>query len=226
MKKLFGILFFSVFIFFSKAQDTYPAFWNDIQKFHQQDSALFPKPGHILFIGSSSFTMWTDVNKYFPGYNILNRGFGGSTLADLITYRYDVIFPYSPRQIVMYCGENDFASSDTITTQIVMGRFTTLFKYIRDKFPNVPFAYVAMKPSPSRAHLMPKYSEANRLIKNYLAGFKNTKYVDVYSKMLNKDGTPMTDIFLEDNLHMNAKGYGIWKKVFLPVLIKNNNAKK
>ena len=226
MKKILILIFVLSAGSFAKGQNTYPAFWNDIQKFHQQDSAKFPQSGHILFIGSSSFTMWTDVNKYFPGYNILNRGFGGSTLEDLITYRYDVIFPYSPRQIVMYCGENDFASSDTISVAIVMQRFKTLFGFIRDKFPKVPFAYVAMKPSPSRAHLMPKFSDANLQIKKYLAGFKDTKYIDVYSKMLKLDATPMTDIFLDDNLHMNPKGYAIWKKAFLPVLIKNNNVKK
>jgi hypothetical protein len=31
--------------------------------------------------------------------------------------------------------------------------------------------------------------------------------------MLNKDGSMMDDVFVSDNLHMNAKGYGIWTKV-------------
>ncbi|MCH5599653.1 SGNH/GDSL hydrolase family protein [Niabella ginsengisoli] len=75
------------------------------------------------------------MNEYFPGYKILNRGFGGSSLPDLIRYRYDVIYPYAPRQIVMYCGENDFASSDAPSVETVMARFKTLYKYIRDKYP-------------------------------------------------------------------------------------------
>ncbi|GAB3424572.1 GDSL-type esterase/lipase family protein [Niabella aquatica] len=208
------------FLFFAgtvKAQAPFP-FWNDIQKFKQQDSAVFPASNQILFIGSSSFTLWKDVQDYFPGYKILNRAFGGSTLLDLIRYRYDVIFPYAPKQIVMYCGENDFASADQPSVETVLGRFRTLYKYIRDKYPSTLFVYVSMKPSPSRKQLQFKYREANESIKQFLLKDKKAKFVDVYSLMLNEDGSIMSDIFLGDNLHMNAKGYTIWKKAMRPYL--------
>lgn len=211
-----------VFLFFAgivKAQQALP-FWNDIQKFKQQDSTAFPASNQILFIGSSSFTLWKDVQEYFPGYKILNRAFGGSSLPDLIRYRYDVIFPYAPKQIIMYCGENDFASSDAPSVETVMERFRILYKYIRDKYPSTPFVYVSMKPSPSRKHLQLKYKEANELIKQFLLKDKKAKFVDVYSLMLNEDGSIMGDIFLGDNLHMNAKGYAIWKKAMQPFLKK------
>ncbi|MFT3843420.1 MAG: GDSL-type esterase/lipase family protein [Lacibacter sp.] len=201
------------------SQAAYP-FWNDVQQFKKQDSISFPAANQILFIGSSSFTLWKDVHEYFPGYRILNRAFGGSTLNDVARYRYDVIYPYQPKQIVLYCGENDFASSDTVTVDMVVQRFKTLFDFIRAKYPAVPFAYVAMKPSPSRARLMQKYAEANQRIQQLLKKEKLCVFVDVYSKMLKPDGTPMDDIFLGDNLHMNAKGYAIWKKLLLPVLKK------
>ncbi len=164
--------------------------------------------------------MWKDIHRYFPDRKILNRAFGGSTLADVIRYRYDVIFPYQPKQIVIYCGENDFASSDTVTVELVMQRFTTLYNYIRAKYKNVPLAYVSMKPSPSRVHLLEKYKEANKRIKSFLATKPNTKFVDVYSAMLTASGEPMQDIFLVDNLHMNAKGYAIWKMKLETVLLK------
>lgn len=199
------------------AQEPFPYF-NAIQKFKQQDSASFPASNQILFIGSSSFTNWKDVNDYFPGYKILNRAFGGSTLVDLIRYRYDVIYPYSPRQIVMYCGENDFAAADAPDVSTVFERFKVLYKYLRDKYPALPFAYVSMKPSPSRKHLAPKFEAANVQIKDYLKKEKLSKFIDVYSLMLEKDGSITADIFLSDSLHMNAKGYAIWKKAFLPYL--------
>lgn len=202
-----------------QAQEKLP-FWKEVQSLKKIDSTKFPAASQILFIGSSSFTMWMDVQEYFPSKPILNRAFGGSTLVDLIRYRYDVIYPYQPKQIVMYCGENDFASSDTVTVEMVMERFVTLFKLIRAKYKTVPFAYVSMKPSPSRAHLMPKYEEANRQIKSYLLKQTRTAFIDVYHAMLNADGTSMTDIFKEDNLHMNAKGYAIWKKIIAPYLMK------
>lgn len=221
MKKisLCSLLLFVVLL--TKAQNKEPfPFWNEVQKFKTADSAAFPASNQVLLIGSSSFTLWKDVQSYFPDRKILNRAFGGSTLADVIRYRYDVIFPYQPKQIVIYCGENDFASSDTVTVELVMQRFTTLFNYIRAKYKNVPVAYVSMKPSPSRTHLLEKYKEGNKRIKDFLATKPNTKFVDVYSTMLTATGEPMPDIFKEDRLHMNAKGYAIWKKKLENVLLK------
>ncbi len=217
MKKIIVIaLLFFGFSYISIAQQR--PFWNDIEKFKTQDSIKFPASNQILFIGSSSFTMWRDVNEYFPGYKILNRAFGGSQLIDLTHYRYETIYPYQPKQIIMYCGENDIASSDTVTADMAVERFKTLFRLIRAKYPSTPFAYVSMKPSPSRKHLMDKYKAANSAIAAFLKTQKNAAYIDVYSKMLKPDGNPLNDIFLKDNLHMNAKGYKIWQKIMKPYL--------
>lgn len=219
--KINTTIFCLVVVFFAGAQNKEPfPYWNEVQRFKTADSIAFPAAGQILLIGSSSFTNWKDVQQYFPDRAILNRAFGGSTLADVIRYRYDVIFPYQPKQIVIYCGENDFASSDTITIEHVMQRFTNLYNYIRAKYKRVPLVYVSMKPSPSRTHLLEKYKEANSRIKIFLATKPNTKFVDVYSAMLTEAGNPMPDIFLSDSLHMNAKGYAIWKTKLAPVLLK------
>ncbi len=213
----FGLL---LLIFALAAHSQQPAFWNDIQQFKKQDSIQRPAKGQILFVGSSSFTKWTDIQQYFPAYPILNRGFGGSTLADVWRYKDDVIIPYQPKQIVMYCGENDFAYSDTVTVMTVVNRFVQVFEYTRIKLGNVPFVYVSMKPSPSRLRLMAKYDEANKLIEAYLKTKPNTGFVDVYHAMLDGSGKPKAELFLEDNLHMNAKGYAIWKILIEPVLKK------
>jgi lysophospholipase L1-like esterase len=219
IKKITIAFFF--LLAFNVANAQQPAFYNDIQNFKKQDSTHFPPRHAILFVGSSSFTKWVDVQKYFPAYTIVNRGFGGSSLPDVIRYADDIIFPYQPKQVVIYCGENDFASSDTVTVQTVFERFKQLFKMIRSRLDNVSVLYVSMKPSPSRERLRPKFEEANKLIKEYLGKKKNAVYIDVYHKMLNADGSPMKDIFLEDNLHMNAKGYAIWQKIIEPYLMKN-----
>ena len=197
-----------------------PPFWSDIQNFKKQDSTSLPPKNAILFIGSSSFTKWTDVQNYFPDYAIINRGFGGSTLLDQIRYEKDIIFPYEPKQIVIYCGENDLASSDTVTAAMVFERFKELFQQIRKKFTDIPVAYISMKPSPSRRHLFSKMREGNQLIKDFLTSQKNAVFVDLHQPMLNQSGQPIPEIFLEDSLHMNAKGYAIWKKEIEPYLIK------
>ncbi len=220
MKQLrFLLLAIAVFItVFSCAQQ--PPFWNDIQKFKKQDSIAFPMGKQILFVGSSSFTMWNDVQNYFPGYPILNRGFGGSTLPDLIRYADDIILPYNPKQIIIYCGENDLAADENLMPAQAAQRFIELFELIRAKYKKVPIAYVSMKPSPSRAHLMAKFNVANVMIKSYLQRKKRTAFINVYHAMLDEKGEPMKDIFIADNLHMNAKGYAIWQKIIFPYLKK------
>lgn len=195
-------------------------FAEDIAAFKKQDSVKFPSKNSILFIGSSSITMWKDIKTYFPGYPVINRGFGGSSLPDLIRYVNDIVFPYQPKQIVIYCGENDLAASDTVTQQMVLGRFITLFTNIREKLPGVHIVYVSMKPSPSRHYLKEKLIAGNAAIKNFLKRRKKTGFVNVYKKMINVDGTPKADLFLEDELHMNEKGYAIWQKAIKPYLLK------
>lgn len=217
-KYCYSLLFF-VFVFTGTFAQQ-PPFYSDIKSFEKQDSVHFPPKHEILFVGSSSFTKWTDVQDYFPGYPIINRGFGGSSLTDVIRYADEIIFPYHPKQIVIYCGENDLAASDTVTAQIVFARFKELFEIIRKKLPNVPIDFVSMKPSPSREHLMPKYAEGNLLIRKFLQRKKNASFINIYDAMLDVNGKPLKDIFIGDNLHMNAKGYKIWQKIIAPYLIK------
>jgi len=212
MKRLLALLVAVVVSFTAVDAQQNKPFYNDIQKFKKADSVQAPPQNAILFVGSSSFVMWKDVQKDFPKHTIINRGFGGSSLPHVIDYANDVIFPYNAKQIVIYAGENDFAASDTVTAQTVFNRFQHLFQMIRERQPKVPVVFVSIKPSPSRAHLMPKMSEANQLIREYLKTQSKAKFVDVYTLMLDETGKPRADLFIEDMLHMNRKGYDIWKK--------------
>jgi len=219
MKKIRLILFLFLLASAVCAQQQ-PPFWNDIQAFKKQDSISPPPKNAILFVGSSSFTNWKDVQDYFPGHTIINRGFGGSSMPDVIRYADDIIFLYKPKQVVIYCGENDLAVSDTVTGELVYKRFMTLFEMIRKNLPNVPVVFVSLKPSPSRWHLRQKMMTANELIKDFLKKRSGTAFVDVYNKMLNAERTPIKEIFLKDSLHMNAKGYVIWQKSIKSYLLK------
>lgn len=220
MKKLFLFLFVSGLTTLLQAQTEEPPYYSDIQNFKKQDSISFPPKKAILFIGSSSFTMWRDVQDYFPGYTIVNRGFGGSTLPDLIRYVDDIVVPYKPGQVVIYCGENDIASSDTITAETVAQRFVTLFEAIRQAYPKIPVAFISMKPSPSREQFLPKLQSANRQIKDYIATQKKAAYIDIYLYMMHENGSPRKALFLEDMLHMNKSGYVFWQYAILPYLKK------
>lgn len=197
-----------------------PAHYDEIQAFRKKDSISKPVPGQILFVGSSSFRLWKTLQKDFPGYPIINRGFGGSTLMDLIHYHREVVVPYKPKQIIIYCGENDLASSDTVSADNVLKRFEIFYFLVRKYYPKIPLVYISIKPSPSRKHLMPKMVEANELIKDFLKKRNHNRFVDVYHLMLTENGEPRAELFGDDKLHMNAAGYEIWQKALLPVLVK------
>jgi lysophospholipase L1-like esterase len=218
--KLLLIFFFIFGSFTGFAQQKGSPFASDIRRFKQLDFAIPPKTNAILFYGSSSFTKWTDVQQYFPDYDIINRSFGGSCLTDLIMHANEIVFPYHPRQIVIYCGENDFAVSDTISANNVTERFIKLFKLIRAKLPDVQISYISMKPSPSRWNLADKFVTSNQQIRDFLDSQVNTSYINIWDKMLNKNNLPDSALFVDDWLHMNAEGYKIWQKEINPRLIK------
>ncbi|MBS1663402.1 MAG: alpha/beta hydrolase fold domain-containing protein [Bacteroidetes bacterium] len=206
---------------FRKASSAAAApFWNEIAAFKEQDKINPPPASPILFVGSSSFRKWTDVNQAFPGYPIINRGFGGSILTDVIRYAYDIIIPYKPKQVVIYCGENDLATPDHIPASEVVNRFKTLFTIIRQNLPAATIDFVSIKPSPVRAAIQGKVIEANKAIGQFLQRQPNAHFINVYNAMLDAKGNMRKELFLEDMLHMRPNGYAIWKEIMLPYLKK------
>jgi lysophospholipase L1-like esterase len=195
-------------------------FINEIKAFRKADSITTPPKNAVLLIGSSSFTKWKDVQDYFPAHTMLNRGFGGSSLSDVIYYANDVILKYKPKQILIYCGENDIAGSSSVTADTVLERFKTLYTIIRSKFKRVSIAFISMKPSPSREKYLATMQKGNALIKSFMEQQKRSSYIDVYSSMLDANGKVLTHIFIADKLHMNAEGYKIWQGVIAPYLVK------
>jgi lysophospholipase L1-like esterase len=192
----------------------------EIKAFAKSDSIVVPLQGKIVFVGSSSFAKWKDINQYFPGYPIINRGFGGSNLLDVIQYVNETILKYKPKQVVIYCGENDLASSDTVSAEIVLDRFSVLFNLIRQPLGNkTNITFISIKPSVSRWRLEAKIIQANTLIAQFIAKQKNAHFINIHNAMLQGDGSVMKDIFIADNLHMNAKGYAIWQKIIAPSLL-------
>ncbi|GAB2810692.1 SGNH/GDSL hydrolase family protein [Ferruginibacter profundus] len=216
IKKIISGFLCVLFVVVANAQP----FASDIAAFKKQDAIDAPPKNAILFVGSSSFTKWKDVQSYFPGHTIINRGFGGSVLNDVIRYEKDIIFPYQPKQIVIYCGENDVASSDTVSGKIVLARFKKLYTDIRQQLPATSIVFISLKPCPSRWQMRDRMIDANKRIRKYLKKKKNTSFVSVWKAMLDADGKPIAGIFIEDRLHMNAKGYAIWQKILEPYLQK------
>jgi lysophospholipase L1-like esterase len=216
MKKIILILFMFPATLFAQTQH---AFYADVQTIKAYDK-LYQPPAHpILFVGSSSIRKWDNLQRAFGKYGVLNRGVGGTVINDITYYINDLIFAYQPRQIVLYVGENDLPNEKS-TADSVLNRTIVLYKAIRAKLPDVP---IALKPSPVRDKYQQKAIAANLLIKNFLAGEKNTAFIDVFKPMITADGKSRPELFVQDMLHMNPKGYDIWEKTVEPYLMKNSN---
>ena len=210
------LLFFVSFAFSVLIASAQKPFADEIAGFRQEDSVSFPGKGRILFVGSSSFRLWKDLQNDFPHLEIINRGFGGSTLDDVLLYKNEIIKPYAPRQVVIYCGENDLANGTS--PEKVTANFVELFGFIRGNFPKADIIFVSIKPSPSRKHILDNVRKANDAIRQFMAKQKRATFVDVFSPMLDSKGDFREELFIEDRLHMNRKGYDIWKQALKPYL--------
>jgi lysophospholipase L1-like esterase len=168
-----------------------------------------PAPGGVVFVGSSSIVFWKDVAKDFPGLGALNRGFGGSELADSVFYADRVVIPYRPRAVVLYAGDNDLAAGKAPET--VIADFHAFVTKVHGALPAARIVYIAIKPSPSRWNLREKITQVNHAIADACSRESYLRFVDIYAPMLNASGEPRRELFREDMLHMNEAGYALWR---------------
>jgi lysophospholipase L1-like esterase len=161
-----------------------------------------------VFYGSSSFRLWDGIVQAFPRDTVVNRGFGGSTLAECFYLLPRVIFPLEPARLVLYAADNDLDHGTS--PEDVTSVFRQFVERVRDVFPVLPMAFVAVKPSPSRFWNLDAIRRANELIRGVIPQYPGVAYVDVFAEMLNADGGPRPELFTEDGLHMNATGYALW----------------
>jgi lysophospholipase L1-like esterase len=216
MRLLIFLLLFSFQLSAQQAED--PARWEEtIQRFEAADGENPVAPGGVLFVGSSSIVMWNTLVEDLPGHATLNRGFGGSNFHDLIYYADRVIYPYKPGLVFVYEGDNDLAQGDS--PKQVLKSAKKLRKMIAKALgKEVPVVFISPKPSLARWELKPEYESTNALLKRYAEKRKHTYFADVWTPSLKADGEVMDDIFVGDNLHMNAAGYDIWEAVIRPLV--------
>lgn len=186
----------------------------DILAFEQQDAVVRRMPGSVVFVGSSSIRLWESLHDDFPGVPIINRGFGGSRVRDSTWYADRIVTPYQPRAVVFYAGDNDLFEGRT--PQQVRDDFAAFVDKVRASLPDVRIAFIAIKPSPSRATLLPQVREANALVREYAQRSEGVDYLDVFLPMLDAQGRPRPELFVEDQLHLNSSGYAIWAGVVRP----------
>lgn len=196
------------------AQVSNVAWDQDITRFTVADAQQPPPRGGIEFIGSSSIRMWDTLASDFPGQPVFNRGFGGSEVRDSTWYADRIVVPYAPCKVFFYAGDNDLNSGRSAVQ--VRDDVVAFVQRVHRDLPKTTVAYISIKPSPSRANLLPAIIEANAMVKAALAKLPNTGYIDIYTPMLGSDGQPRATLFREDMLHMKPEGYAIWRQALVP----------
>ena len=208
MRKI-GILLLLIILFFQflRAQD--PArFQTEIDSL--KNLVIERKPGvkTILFTGSSSIRMWNNIQEYFPNKVIINTGFGGSHMSDLLFYLEDIVIKYQPDQIFIYEGDNDVASGKKPAG--IMKDTRKLVHQLNISLPSVPVVMISPKPSLARWELRESYNRLNDRFEKYAARHDQVDFINIWPVMLNQEGVPGKELFIEDGLHMSKAGYDIW----------------
>ncbi len=176
--------------------------------------AALPVPdgeGLAVFTGSSSIRLWEDIKKDCASYPLVNTGFGGSHMSDLLYFIDQTVLRFQPDKVFIYEGDNDIAAQKS--PDAILKTTKQVVRKILSSKPDATIHFISAKPSPSRWEYKEQYIQFNSLLKNYCADNPQLFYVDVWDKMLNDSGRPDPNIFISDSLHMNRKGYLLWKDI-------------
>jgi len=217
MGGLVGLLLRAHGAFAAQPASLLPERWEaEIRRFEAADRTHPPPREAVLLVGSSSLRLWQNAAAQLRGHRIINRGFGGAHLADVVAFADRVVLPYRPKVVVLYAGDNDIAAGKS--PQQVWADFQAFRAKVRSALPQAHLAYLAIKPSPARMRHLERFRQTNRLIAEDIAGQPNLVYVDVFTPMLDGDGQPRPELFTEDRLHLNDAGYRLWAAILGPVL--------
>lgn len=187
-----------------------------IEAFKAEDVQKGIGQGGILFVGSSSFTRWYHLQESFPTHTVINRGFGGSQLFDILYFFEQVVMPYRPCQIFLYEGDNDIASG--MSPEEYLEDVITFVRLVEVKLPGTKISILSTKPSPARVQWQANYWKANQLVRNFTETKPHVQYIDVAQILYDQKGTLRPELFVEDRIHLNRKGYDIWESIITPYL--------
>lgn len=190
----------------------------DIAAFEKADKKNPPPRGAVLFVGSSTIVRWKTLAQDFPNHPVINRGFGGNQICDSTYYAERMIFPYEPGMIVLRAGGNDINSGKS--PDEVFADFKVFVAKIRQKLPKTPIVYIGVAPTVARWKNVEREKKLNALIGGFAKENPGIAYIDCDTLTLGPDGQPRPELFVEDNLHLNAEGYKLLVNRVRPYLPK------
>jgi lysophospholipase L1-like esterase len=192
-----------------------PAWEPEMKVFEEADRTQFPPSSGIVFTGSSTIRLWKTLSQDFPHHQTINRGFGGSVLADATYFVDRIVTPYKPRQVVLFAGTNDIAANHP-PEQVALDFLAFLVK-IKTSLPHSRLAYIEMTTSPSRWEQRDRVVYANRMIRD-TCGRMGAQFIPVRERLFDKTHKPRPELFIADQLHLNADGYKILAHAVRPFL--------
>jgi lysophospholipase L1-like esterase len=223
---LLSILILSSAALAAEPEANYPdprRFAVDVEAFTAQDQIALPPQDAILCIGSSSLRFWHDtISDDLQPLTLIPRGFGGSTMLDVLYYSAQIVVPYHPRAILLYEGDNDINYG--VSPARFLSTVRQFLELVHATKPEMRIYFLAVKPSPSRWDLWPQMQEANVLLQQLCADDPLLTFIDIATPMLGDDGRPRPELFLADDLHMNGEGYEIWQREVRRVMVAREAA--
>ena len=226
--KLFHPLSIWLLLFIAGIQCLSAQYTGDRDRYRAQD-ALNPMPQNaVLFVGSSSIRLWEGLSQEFPDYNIIQRGFGGSTIGDLQNFAgsngtstavnalaKNVVQFYNPRAVVVWSGTNDVRPGQS--GAYVASGFQNFVSLVTAQLPNTHIFYLGITKNPhylGDSAANQRRIDANTLIQAFVAnsGNPNLHYIDlpaIFESLSNSTTPAMWDYYV-DSLHTNKAGYALW----------------
>ncbi len=177
----------------------------------EAEDALNPPPANAIVVtGSSSITRWNSemVDDLSP-LTVIPRGFGGTRMSDVLYWVDRLIVRYEPRAVAIYEGDND-TGADRLKAETIIGQFEQIVARIHEALPETRIYAISVKPSVSRWDVWSEAQRTNEMLQAIAAEDQLVYYIDAATPMLQPNGEVMTDIFVDDNLHLNEKGTDIW----------------
>jgi hypothetical protein len=208
---------------FEKLESEDPSVWEpDIRKLEKKITLTAGEKDLILFTGSSSIRFWFSLEEDMRPINAVKTGFGGSKIRDVMYYADRIIFPFKPTSVVLFAGTNDISGRGNDKTPDQLAHdFYRFAKRFEAGLPDSKLYFISITPTPGRWDVWPEVSCANQMIQSTCDTLEYAVYLDLTDHFLNDDGIPDPSLFWWDGVHMNRKGYSIWKKEISAALRDN-----
>lgn len=189
----------------------------DFVRWAQIDIGTIPRRDALLAIGSSSIVRWTSIAEDLSPTEVIHRGFGGSTMQQAVCML-DFFLRYEARKILIYQGDNDLADPKTDIEQDFLSYCRVFVSAALDRHPGTQIFLISIKPSPARRDALERYANANRRLAEFCDSDPRLHYIDVFHVMLDERGLPRPELFVDDMLHLNVRGYALWTQIIGPVI--------